>query len=207
MLRFLVQRNNALRYAILDYLIRKVQWRSGGELVAFRGCFVKRRKSNKVTVTVTASQTDEAVVALEIRRKDANGPATVESSDGILGLSNQDTEQLHRIRRDLYEPKKFDERLRQVQAELDEGKPLDATNKRLAGQNRKIDKLKFLALMKECGWTYDDLEDKTDISKKAIIRAVNGRTTPQFETLKRCAAAFAQELGRSIGHNDLLLEE
>jgi hypothetical protein len=58
-------------------------------------------------------------------------------------------------------------------------------------------------LRKECGWTYDDLENRTGIDKTLIIGHVNHGKGAHPSTLKTYADAFTRELKRTITVTDL----
>jgi hypothetical protein len=64
------------------------------------------------------------------------------------------------------------------------------------GQN--IDKLR-----RECGWSFDQLAEKTGIDKKATLSHRHGKHKPNPRTLKVYAQAFSKELNRPITANNL----
>ena len=56
---------------------------------------------------------------------------------------------------------------------------------------------------KECGWSFDELAEKTGIDKKLILSHVNKRAQPRPRTLKEYAQAFAKALARAVSVADL----
>jgi len=56
----------------------------------------------------------------------------------------------------------------------------------------------ILKLKAECGWSYDQLADKTGIGKKSILSHVNKGVRPRPRILKEYAQAFSRELRRTI---------
>jgi transcriptional regulator with XRE-family HTH domain len=58
-------------------------------------------------------------------------------------------------------------------------------------------------LRKECGWSFDELANRTDIDKKGILNHVNKGTGARPSTLKRYAQAFTGALGRPVTVADL----
>ncbi|MGC1907702.1 MAG: helix-turn-helix transcriptional regulator [Candidatus Acidiferrum sp.] len=67
------------------------------------------------------------------------------------------------------------------------------SNKRKSPIGRNIDQLR-----KECGWTFDDLADKTGIDKKNILAHVNEGRKPRPRTMREYAQAFSKEQQRKI---------
>jgi hypothetical protein len=63
---------------------------------------------------------------------------------------------------------------------------------------RNIDQLR-----QDCGWSYNDLEKSTGISKRLIIDHIFGRRQPQPKNLKLYADNFSRQLKRSITVSDL----
>jgi DNA-binding XRE family transcriptional regulator len=57
--------------------------------------------------------------------------------------------------------------------------------------------------MTECGWSDNQLAEKTGIDKKSIVSHRLGRRKPNPKTLKEYAQAFSRELNRSITANQL----
>jgi hypothetical protein len=66
-------------------------------------------------------------------------------------------------------------------------------NKPKSPIGRNIDRLR-----KECGWSFDDLVDKTGIDKKNILAHVNEGRKPRPRTMKEYAQAFSKEQQREI---------
>jgi hypothetical protein len=68
-----------------------------------------------------------------------------------------------------------------------------AGNKPKSPIGRNIDRLR-----KECGWSFDDLADKTGNDKKNILAHVNEGRKPRPRTMKEYAQAFSKEQQREI---------
>jgi transcriptional regulator with XRE-family HTH domain len=49
------------------------------------------------------------------------------------------------------------------------------------------------ALLEEKGWTQKDLAEKSDLSRAALNRALQGHTSPNLETIERIARALGVE--------------
>jgi hypothetical protein len=77
-------------------------------------------------------------------------------------------------------------------AAMVEGTPATG-NKPKSPIGRNIDRLR-----KECGWSFDDLADKTGIDKKNILAHVNEGRKPRPRTMKEYAQAFSKEQQREI---------
>jgi hypothetical protein len=58
---------------------------------------------------------------------------------------------------------------------------------------RNIDRLR-----KECGWSFDQLAEKTGLDKKLILGHVNDGNGTHPRTVKVYADAFSKELGRRL---------
>ena len=58
---------------------------------------------------------------------------------------------------------------------------------------RNIDRLR-----KECGWSFDDLAEVTDLDKKLVLGHVSGGKGAHPKTLQRYAQTFTEKLGRPV---------
>jgi DNA-binding XRE family transcriptional regulator len=59
-------------------------------------------------------------------------------------------------------------------------------------------------LLLECGWSREDLAEKLEMERGAVIAFCIGRSCPPHKTLKKCAHVFTKELGRSVTIRELL---
>ncbi len=80
---------------------------------------------------------------------------------------------------------------------------VDATRRRAETEcptafGRNVDRLR-----KECGWSFDDLANKTGLEKKLILGHVNEGRGAQPRTKKTYADAFAKELKRTVTVTEL----
>jgi transcriptional regulator with XRE-family HTH domain len=58
-------------------------------------------------------------------------------------------------------------------------------------------------LRKDCGWSLDQLADKTGIDKKLVLAHVHGKRKPYPHNAKLYADTFSKALGRPIAASDL----
>lgn len=61
------------------------------------------------------------------------------------------------------------------------------------GLGRNVDRLR-----KECGWSFDDLANATELDKKLILGHVNGGKGAHPKTLESYAQSFSEKLGRTV---------
>jgi ribosome-binding protein aMBF1 (putative translation factor) len=90
------------------------------------------------------------------------------------------------------------ERKQLLESEIENSKKLQELELAELRIGKNIDKLR-----KECGWSFDDLRNKTGIDKKLILSHVHGKSSPTPRLLKEYAQAFARELNRKMTANDL----
>jgi hypothetical protein len=73
------------------------------------------------------------------------------------------------------------------------GRRSEAVDYRRTPLGRNIDRLR-----KECGWSFDDLADKTDLDRRLVLGHVNEGKGALPRTLRRYATAFSDALNRPV---------
>lgn len=74
----------------------------------------------------------------------------------------------------------------------------EALKSRKTPLGRNIDRLR-----KECGWSFEDLADKTDLDRRLVLGHVNEAKGAHPRTLRRYAMAFSDALNRQVTVEEL----